>query len=368
MSLKAGIVGLPNVGKSTLFNALTLNEAEAQNYAFTTIEPNTAIVKLHDPRLIKLAELAKTKTIIPATFTFVDIAGLVKGASKGEGLGNKFLANIREVDAIVHVVRCFEDSNIMHVNGKVDPLDDINTINLELILADLQTVENVIARIGKRAQNSGDKDLKLEYQTALDIRSFLEQEKNVRELDLSDEQKTIIKSWQLLTAKPIIYVANLKQDEISDLTQAKHYQTLKNHLAKTQDLLIPICVSLEYELSKFEDEEEKLAFLNEYNLSESGLNNLIRTSFYMLDQKTYFTAGEIEARAWVFKNGQNAAQCAGIIHTDFEKKFVKAEVISYDDYVSLGGEQAAKEAGKMRLEGKSYIMQDGDVCYFKIAK
>ncbi|MBN0919333.1 redox-regulated ATPase YchF [[Mycoplasma] gypis] len=368
MSLKAGIVGLPNVGKSTLFNALTLNEAEAQNYAFTTIEPNIAIVKLNDPRLVEIAKLAKTTNIIPATFTFVDIAGLVKGASKGEGLGNKFLANIREVDAIVHVVRCFEDTNIMHVSGKVDPIDDVKVINLELILADLQTVENVINRIGKKAQNSGDKDLKKEFEIAKKIKSHLEEEKSARELELDEDEKKIIKSWQLLTLKPIIYVANLKQDEIGNLENAQHFQALKAHLNLTNDLLIPVCVSLEYEISKFEDLDDKKMFLSEYNIDESGLDTLVQNTFSLLKQKTYFTAGEIEARAWVFTDGQNAAECAGIIHTDFEKKFVKAEVIAYDDYIAYGGEQKAKEQGKMRLEGKTYLMQDGDVCYFKIAK
>ncbi|MCU4116920.1 redox-regulated ATPase YchF [Mycoplasma zalophi] len=365
--MKAGIVGLPNVGKSTLFNALTLNEVEANNYAFTTIEPNIANVKLNDIRLEKLAKLNNTKKIVHATFNFVDIAGLVKGASKGEGLGNKFLANIREVDSIIHVIRCFEDNNIVHVNNKIDPLDDLQTINLELILADLQTIENVINRISKRAKATNDKELLKELEIANKLKTILENERSAREIELSDEEKDIVKSWQLLSLKPIIYVANLKQDDLENLDNNVHFQNLKNHLLQTNDILIPICISLEYELSKFEA-EEKQEFLKEYGLEYSGLDTLIRKSFYLLDQKTYFTAGEIETRAWVFKNGQTASQCAGIIHTDFEKKFVKAEVISYEDYITYGGEKQAHEAGKMRLEGKNYIMQDGDVCYFKIAK
>ncbi|QJR44270.1 redox-regulated ATPase YchF [Mycoplasma miroungirhinis] len=365
--MKAGIVGLPNVGKSTLFNALTLNEVEANNYAFTTIEPNVANVKLNDKRLETLATLNKTKKIVHATFNFVDIAGLVKGASKGEGLGNKFLANIREVDSIIHVIRCFEDTNIVHVNNKIDPIDDLQTINLELILADLQTIENIINRIAKRAKATNDKTLLKELEIANKLKTLLEAEKSAREIDLSDEEKEIIKSWQLLSLKPIIYVANLKQNDINNLENNIHFNNLKTYLEKTNDILIPICISLEYELSKFE-EQEKQEFLKEYGLEYSGLDTLIRKSFYLLDQKIYFTAGEVETRAWVFKNGQNASQCAGIIHTDFEKKFVKAEVISYEDYIACGGEKQAHEAGKMRLEGKNYLMQDGDVCYFKIAK
>ncbi|AZG68695.1 redox-regulated ATPase YchF [Mycoplasma struthionis] len=367
MSLKAGIVGLPNVGKSTLFSALTLNEAESANYAFTTIEPNVAIVNLEDKRLYNLAKLVNAKKVVPATFQFVDIAGLVEGASKGEGLGNKFLANIREVDAIVHVIRCFENNDIMHVKNAINPLDDLKVINLELILSDLQTVENILSRISKRAQNSNDKELKFEYETLLKIKKALENEKLIRLLDLDEEEKKVVKFYQLLTDKPTIYVANLDTESFKDLENAKHYQTLKTYLEKENELLIPISIKIEYEVSKF-DFEEKQMFLAEYNISESGIDKIIKESFYLLNQATYFTAGEIEARAWVFKKGMNAAECAGIIHTDFEKKFVKAEVIKYEDYIAYQGEKGAKEAGKMRLEGKNYIMEDGDVCYFKVAK
>ncbi|RMA79112.1 hypothetical protein JN00_0163 [Metamycoplasma subdolum] len=367
MSLKAGIVGMPNVGKSSLFSALTLVEAESANYAFTTIEPNVAIVNLEDDRLLKLAKIVNAKKITPATFQFVDIAGLVEGASKGEGLGNKFLANIREVDAIVHVIRCFEDSNIMHVASSIDPIRDLNIINLELILADLQTVENVISRIGKKAINSNDKNLKFELDTCIKLKNWLIEEKMVKNLDLDEKEKAIIKSYQLLTSKPTIYVANLSTNDFKNLNEAKHYLKLKEFLDKSNEKLIPICIKLEQELSTFSGKEKEL-FLSEYNIQESGLNQIIKTSFYILNQSTYFTAGEVEARAWVFKNGMNAAECAGIIHTDFEKKFVKAEVIKYDDYIEHNGEKGAREAGKINLEGRNYIMKDGDVCYFKIAK
>ncbi|MGX9339500.1 redox-regulated ATPase YchF [Mycoplasma sp. 527] len=367
MSLKAGIVGLPNVGKSTLFSALTLNEAESANYAFTTIEPNIAIVNLEDSRLYSLASLVNARKIVPATFQFVDIAGLVEGASKGEGLGNKFLSNIREVDAIVHVIRCFENDDIVHVRNHIDPLADLKIINLELILADLQMVENVLGRIGKKAINSNDKELKKEYELLVRIKDYLSDEKMLKDIDFSSEELAIIKNYQFLTIKPTIYVANLDANSYKNLSEAKHFLRLKQELEKNNEYIIPICIKIEYEVSSFLN-EEKTMFLNEYNIDKSGLAELISKSFYLLDQATYFTVGEVETRAWVFKKGMNAAECAGIIHTDFEKKFVKAEVIKYDDYIACGGEKQAKEAGKMMLEGRNYLMKDGDVCYFKIAK
>ncbi|WP_412031482.1 redox-regulated ATPase YchF [Metamycoplasma buccale] len=367
MSLKAGIVGLPNVGKSTLFSAITLNEVESANYAFTTIDPNVAIVNLNDPRLLELAKIVKTEKIVPATFQFVDIAGLVEGASKGEGLGNKFLANIREVDAIVHVIRCFDNPDIVHVSNQVDPIHDLNVINIELILADLQTIENVINRIGKKAQNSQDKELKFEFTVALKIREALENEKMIKDINLSSEELKIVKSFQLLTLKPTIYVANLDTNGFKNLSLAKHYLALKSELDKREETLIPVCIKIEQELSQFSNEEKQL-FLKEYNIYESGIDLIIKSSFYLLNQATYFTAGEIEARAWIFKKGQNAAECAGVIHTDFEKKFVKAEIIKFDDYIKYNGEKGCREAGKINLEGRNYLMEDGDVCYFKIAK
>ncbi|ENY68652.1 GTP-binding protein [Metamycoplasma auris 15026] len=367
MSLKAGIVGLPNVGKSTLFSALTLNEAESANYAFTTIEPNIAIVNLEDKRLYQLANIVKAKKITPATFQFVDIAGLVAGASKGEGLGNQFLANIREVDAIVHVIRCFENEDIVHVNNKINPINDLKIINLELILADLQSLDNILNRIGKRAQNSNNPELKEEYKVLLKAKNVLLEEKMLKNASFDDDEIKILKTYQFLTIKPTIYVANLDENSYKNLNNANHYVNLKNELDRANEILIPICIKLEYEVSQFSP-EDKLMFLNEYDIEQSGLDEIISKSFYLLDQSVYFTAGEVETRAWVFKNGMNAAQCAGIIHSDFEKKFVKAEIIKYEDYIFYQGEKQAKEAGQMSLEGKNYLMQDGDVCYFKIAK
>lgn len=366
MSLKAGIVGLPNVGKSTLFSALTKKQVEAQNYAFTTIEPNISLVALKDPRIDKLAELINPKKVVYATFDFVDIAGLVEGASKGEGLGNKFLSNIREVDAIIHVVRCFENKNIMHVANSVDPARDQKIINLELILADLETINNVLHRVEKKAK-SGDKVAQIEKEAAIKIKAKLESEKPARDVELTEEELKIIKGYQLLTLKPIIYVANLSNEQIIDYKNDPLFNALKNSL-EPQTTIIPISVQMESELIQIEDTNEAKEFLSMYNVERSGLDILTRESFNLLDLETYFTAGEVEVRAWVYNKGMLAPQCAGIIHSDFEKKFIKAEVISYNDFIENNGELGAKAAGKMRQEGKNYIMQDGDICHFRFGK
>ncbi|WP_022935068.1 redox-regulated ATPase YchF [Mesomycoplasma moatsii] len=367
MGLKAGIVGLPNVGKSTLFSGLTRMRAESANYAFTTIEPNTSIVELNDKRLTKLSNMVNTQKTIKATFEFVDIAGLVAGASKGEGLGNKFLANIREVDLIVHVVRCFENKDILHVANSVDPVRDFETINLELIFADMQTLENVLSRIAKRAQNTQDKKLLKEVETIDKVMQAFREEKMAWEINLDEEEIKILKSYQLLTLKPMIIVANVASEHATNPELDSNFVKIKELADKKNIKLVPLSVEIETEIS-FLNEEEKEMFLSEYNLTASGLDNLIRTAFDNLNLATYFTVGIRETRAWVFKKGMLAPECAGIIHNDFEKHFIKAEVIAYEDFIICGGEKEAKDAGKMRLEGKSYIMKDGDICNFKIGK
>lgn len=367
MGLKAGIVGLPNVGKSTLFSGLTRMRAESANYAFTTIEPNVSIVELNDKRLNILSDVVKTQKIVKATFEFVDIAGLVAGASKGEGLGNKFLANIREVDLIVHVVRCFENKNILHVANSVDSVRDFETINLELMFADMQTLENVLARIGKRAQNTQDKKLLKEVEVVNKIMDAFKQEKMAREVPLDDEELKIIKSYQLLTIKPMVIVANVASEHASNPDADSNYVRMKEIADKKGMKIVPLSVEIETEIS-FLNEDEKEMFLAEYNLNQSGLDNLTRTAFDNLNLATYFTVGVKETRAWVFKKGMLAPECAGIIHNDFEKNFIKAEVISYDDFVNCGGEKEARDSGKMRLEGKTYEMKDGDICNFKVGK
>ncbi|WP_027121131.1 redox-regulated ATPase YchF [Mycoplasma leonicaptivi] len=366
MSLKAGIVGLPNVGKSTLFKAITKKQVEANNYAFTTIEPNISSVPLYDERLQEIANLINPDKVVWATFDFVDIAGLVKGAAQGEGLGNKFLANIREVDAIIHVVRCFEDKNIMHVANSVDPVRDKEVINYELMLADLETVNNVLNRVAKKAK-SGDKDGIIEQNAALKIKQALENNIAARDVELDENEKKYIKGYHLLTFKPIIYVANLSPEQFINYKNDKLFAALENSL-KENEKIIPISAQIESEVSVIEDQEEKNQFLALYNIERSGLDSLTKAAFDLLSLETYFTAGKIEARAWVYHKGWSAPKCAGVIHTDFEKKFIKAEVISFDDYIKYGGETGAKNAGKMRQEGKTYIMQDGDVCYFKFGK
>lgn len=362
MSLKAGIVGLPNVGKSTLFNAITKQNILAANYPFATIEPNVGMVTVPDERIDFLEKLYKPKKTIPATFEFTDIAGLVEGASKGEGLGNKFLSHIREVDAICEVVRCFDDGNITHVSGTVDPIRDIEIINVELLLADLEVVENRLNRMGKKARMANDKEAIKELELLEKIKENLLKNICPRNLDLTEEELKILKPFNLLTIKPIIYVANVNESEISE--ENNYVKNLKEYANKENAQVIVICAKIESELSELDDEEKK-EFLNELGIQESGLDKLIKSSYKLLGLSTYLTAGPDEVRAWTYKQGMKAPECAGIIHTDFQKGFIKAEIMSYNDLEKLSSELKVKEAGKMRLEGKDYIMQDGDICNFR---
>ncbi len=362
MSLTAGIVGLPNVGKSTLFNAITKKNILAANYPFATIEPNVGMVVVPDKRLDFLNELIKPKSLVPTTFEFTDIAGLVKGASHGEGLGNKFLSHIRNVDAIVEVVRCFDDSNITHVEGGTNPLRDVEIIDVEFIFCDLEVVDNRLVRIEKKAISTKDKEALREVELLKRIKEALENNIPVRKLDYTEEELKILKAFNLLTLKPIIYVANIKEDEIG--TENNYVKDLKEYAKKDNAEVIVLCAKIEEELSGFDD-EEKNAFLSELGIEESGLDKLIRASYHLLGLQTYFTAGPKEVRAWTFKKGMKAPACAGIIHSDFEKGFIRAEVISFSDYEKYKGEKEAKEAGKLRSEGKEYVMQDGDVCLFR---
>ena len=363
MSLTAGIVGLPNVGKSTLFNAITNKNILAANYPFATIEPNVGVVVVPDKRLDFLNDLYKPKSLVPTTFEFTDIAGLVKGAANGEGLGNKFLSHIREVDAIVEVVRCFENSNIIHVENNIDPVRDIEIINVELILADLEIVENRINRIGKKAVMSKDKEALKEVELLNKLKECLEKNIPVRRLDLDEDELLIIKPFNLLTLKPIIYMANVSEDDLSN--DGNSYVDMVREYAKGENAeVIVVCAQIESELSELNDEDKNM-LLKELGVSDSGLDKLIRATYSLLGLKTYFTAGADEVRAWTFKDGMKAPECAGIIHTDFEKGFIKAEVMSYTDLEKYGNEKNVKENGKMRLEGKEYLMQDGDICYFR---
>ena len=362
MSLTAGIVGLPNVGKSTLFNAITKKNILAANYPFATIDPNVGVVVVPDKRLDFLNELYKPKSLVPTAFEFTDIAGLVKGASNGEGLGNKFLSHIREVDAIVEVVRCFEDNNIIHVENNVDPIRDIEIINVELILSDLEIIENRINKIGKKASMSKDKEIQKEAMILSKIKDALEKNIPVRDISFEEDEWDMIKHFNLITAKPIIYMANVSEEDV--VNGNIYVDKVKEYASKTGSKVIVVCAKIESELSELSDEERK-EFLSEMGINESGLDKLIQATYSLLGLATYFTAGTDEVRAWTFKRGMKAPECAGIIHTDFEKGFIKAEVMRYDDLVSCGEEKKVKEAGKLRLEGKEYIMQDGDICYFR---
>ncbi len=363
MSLTAGIVGLPNVGKSTLFNAITKKNILAANYPFATIDPNVGVVVVPDRRLEFLENLYHPASLVPTTFEFTDIAGLVKGASNGEGLGNKFLSHIREVDAIVEVVRCFDDKNIIHVENTVDPIRDIEIIELELILADLEIIENRINKIGKKAALSKDKEVKKEAELLTKLKEALETNKSIRSLELDEEELKTIKAFNLLTAKPIIYMANVSEDDLLAGTN-EYVETVKKYAADNASEVIVVCAKIESDLSEL-DSEEKQTFLEELGVKESGLDQLIKATYSLLGLETFFTSGTDEVRAWTFKKGMKAPQCAGIIHTDFERGFIKAEVMSYEDLESCGNEKSVKEAGKMRLEGKDYLMQDGDICYFR---
>ena len=366
MALRAGIVGLPNVGKSTLFNAITKQNILAANYPFATIEPNVGVVIVPDKRLEFLNNLYQPKSLVPTAFEFTDIAGLVSGASQGEGLGNKFLSHIREVDAIVEVVRCFENKNIIHVENTVDPIRDIEIINVELILADLEVVENRLNRIGKKAAMSKDKKTIKEVELLNKVKENLVKNFPLRRIEFDKEELKILRPFNFLTLKPIIYMANVSEEDLLNKNNP-HVIKVEGYAEAENAKVIKVCAKIEAELSDL-DEEEKTTFLNDLGIEESGLNKLIKATYSLLGLQTFFTAGTDEVRAWTFKKGMKAPECAGIIHTDFEKGFIKAEVFSYYDLEKYGDEKTVKEAGKVRLEGKEYLMQDGDICYFRFNK
>lgn len=362
MALKCGIVGLPNVGKSTLFNCLSNAKAQSANYPFCTIEPNIGTISVPDPRLETLEKIVKPQRVLPTTMEIVDIAGLVKGASKGEGLGNQFLANIRETDAIIHVLRCFDDGNIVHVDGSVDPVRDKEVIDIELQLKDLETIEKKISSLA-RVIKSGDKDALKENELALKIKDTLEAGKSVRSLDFDENESRIVKSFQLITSKPVMYLCNV--DEASVKSGNQYVEMVKEAVKNENAEVLVIGAKIEADIMELETYDERQMFLDELGLDEPGVNRLIRTAYALLNLETYFTAGEKEVRAWTIKKGTTAPQAAGVIHTDFEKGFIRAEVMKYNDFTTLGSEAAVKDAGKFRVEGKEYVVEDGDIMHFR---
>lgn len=362
MSLKCGIVGLPNVGKSTLFNCLSNAKAQSANYPFCTIEPNIGTISVPDERLAKLESLVSPEKVVPTTMEIVDIAGLVKGASKGEGLGNQFLANIRETDAIIHVLRCFDDGNVVHVDGSVDPVRDKEIIDTELQLKDLETIEKRIQSLS-RVIKSGDKDAIKEHDLANRIKAILEEGESARTLTVDDKEAPIMKSFQLITSKPVMYLCNV--EEASVKSGNAHVDAVKEAVKDEDAEVLVIGAAIESDIMELETYEERQMFLDELELEEPGVNRLIRSAYKLLNLDTYFTAGEKEVRAWTIKKGMTAPQAAGVIHTDFEKGFIRAEVMTYDDFVNLGSEAAVKEAGKFRVEGKEYVVSDGDIMHFR---